>query len=234
MKYKKDKILRQPLSNRIVHWVTAGSILMLIITGLGQMPLYGRYLLWQPFGTKWLTSYEITLWVHYFFAIVLTFIMFYHLVYHIIKKEFHIWPKKGDIKGSYEIIKAMILRKKEPPSDKYLPEQRLAYAFFAFGIGIAMVSGFFKIIKNMHGVQASNELLLWGAQLHNLGTVLITMGVFMHLAAFIVKANRKLLPGMFSGFVDKEYVKERHSNWYNELEQELEQEIKLKNEKQAQ
>ncbi|UCZ52466.1 cytochrome b/b6 domain-containing protein [Bacillus shivajii] len=220
MKNKKEKVYRQPLPNRFVHWLTAISIFMLIITGLGQMPLYGRYLIYQPFGTQWLTSYELTLWVHYIFAAVLVFIVFYHIVYHVIKKEFDIVPKKGDVKGSYEVVKAMILRKKEPPSEKYLPEQRLAYAFFSGAILLAIVTGFFKVIKNIQGVQASDGWLLWGAQLHNLATFLIIFGIVMHLAAFIVKANRKLLPGMFTGFVDKEYVKERHSLWYDKKSEE--------------
>ncbi|HHY22420.1 MAG TPA: cytochrome b/b6 domain-containing protein [Bacilli bacterium] len=217
MSKKEQKIYRQPIPNRFVHWGVAISIIMLIITGLGQMPLYGRYMLVQPFGTKWLTSYEITLWVHYTFAALLMFFIMYHIVFHVIRKEFAMLPKKGDVKGSFLIIKAMILRQKEPPSEKYLPEQRLTYAYFVFAIALVVITGVIKVIKNMIGVQPTNGILLWGAQLHNVATVLIVVGVFLHLAAFIVKENRKLLPGMFTGFVDKEYVKERHSLWYKEL-----------------
>src|SRR5690625_5192303 len=108
MNKKKKKIYRQPLPNRFVHWGIAISIFMLIITGLGQMPLYGRYLLVQPTGTKWLTSYEITLWVHYIFAAVLMFFIMYHLVFHFLMKEFNLVPKKGDVKESIILIKAML------------------------------------------------------------------------------------------------------------------------------
>lgn len=216
---KEEKIYRQPIPNRFVHWGIAISIFMLIITGLGQMPLYGRYLLKQPFGTKWLTSYEITLWVHYVFAATLMFFIFYHLVFHVLRKEYSLFPKKGDVKGSFLIIKAMLLRQKEPPSEKYLPEQRLTYLYFVFAIGLVVVTGVIKIIKNMMGVQPTNGILLWGAQLHNVATVLIVVGVVLHLAAFIIKENRKLLPGMFTGYVDKKYVKDRHSLWYKELKE---------------
>lgn len=217
---KKNKIYRQPLPNRFVHWGIAISIIMLIISGLGQMPLYSRYLVKQPFGTKWLTSYEITLWVHYVFAAALMFFIAYHIVFHLIRKEFSLLPKKGDIKGSFLVLKAMLLRQKEPPSEKYLPEQRLTYAYFAFAIALVVITGFIKVIKNIIGVQPSNGILLWGAQLHNLATVLIIIGIILHLGAFIVKDNRKLLPGMFTGYVDKKYVKERHSLWYKELNRE--------------
>lgn len=217
---KKNKIYRQPLPNRFVHWGIAISIIMLIISGLGQMPLYSRYLVKQPFGTKWLTSYEITLWVHYVFAAVLMFFIAYHIVFHLIRKEFSLLPKKGDIKGSLLVLKAMLLRQKEPPSEKYLPEQRLTYAYFAFAIALVVITGFIKVIKNIIGVQPSNGILLWGAQLHNLATVLVIIGIILHLGAFIIKDNRKLLPGMFTGYVDKKYVKERHSLWYKELNKE--------------
>ncbi|MBW7651789.1 cytochrome b/b6 domain-containing protein [Anoxybacillus sp. ST4] len=130
--------------------------------------------------------------------------------------------KKGDVKGSYLILKAMLLKQKEPPSEKYLPEQRIAYLYFVVSIGLVIVTGVIKVIKNIMGVQPTNGILFWGAQLHNLATVMVIFGVIMHLAAFIVKENRKLLPGMFTGYVDEEYVKERHSLWYKELKREYE------------
>lgn len=216
-KNKMNKIYRQPLPNRFIHWGVAISIIMLIITGLGQMPLYSRYLIVQPFGTKWLTSYEITLWVHYIFAAALIFFLFYHLVFHMMRKEFDLLPKKGDVKGSFLVIKAMLLRQKEPPCEKYLPEQRLTYLYFAFAIGLVVITGVIKVIKNIVGIQPTNGILLWGAQLHNVATLLIVIGVILHLGAFIVKENRKLLPGMFTGYVDKDYVKERHCLWFDEL-----------------
>lgn len=219
MRKKKRKIYRQPIPNRFVHWGIAISTFMLIITGLGQMPLYGRYLLVQPPGTKWLTSYEITLWVHYIFAALLMFFVMYHIVFHIMMKQFNLVPKKGDVKGSIILLKAMLLRKEEPSSEKYLPEQRLTYAYFIISFGVIIISGFIKVFKNMMGVQPTNGLLLWGAQLHNVATALIVVGVFMHLLAFIVKDNRPLLPGIFTGYVNQKYVKERHSLWYEEIKE---------------
>ena len=49
--------------------------------------------------------------------------------------------------------------------------------------------------------------------MHNLGLVLIIFGIIAHLAAFIFKANRPLLSGMFSGKVSAKYTIERHSLW---------------------
>lgn len=213
LKIKEDKILRHTKSNRFVHWLTAISIIMLIITGLGQLPLYNRYIIVDIPGTGWLKSYDITLWVHYIFAILLLFILFYHLIYHLIRQEFDIWPKKGDVKQSWLVIKAMIFKKEEPPCDKYLPEQRLTYLYFVVSLLIIVISGLLKVVKNIAGISPESAFYFWSAQLHNLGTVLVIFGVIAHLGAFAIKINRKLLPGMFSGYVDLDYAKHRHPFW---------------------
>ncbi|WP_280768289.1 formate dehydrogenase subunit gamma [Salipaludibacillus daqingensis] len=213
-----EKIVRQSKSNRFVHWVSAISIIMLIITGLGQLPLYGRYLLWQPFGTNWLTSYEMTLWVHYIFASILIFIIIYHAFFHVIRKEYAIIPKKGDMKASLILMKAMILKKQEPPSEKYLPEQRLAYLLFAVAILLLIGTGIVKVYQNLMGVNISNTMMVIVTMGHNIGTVLIIFAFIGHMAAFLFKENRNMLPGMFTGKVDKSYVKHRHSLWYRDLQ----------------
>lgn len=213
LKVKEGKILRHSVSNRIVHWLTAISIIMLIVTGLGQLPLYSRYIIVNIPGTSWLKSYEATLWLHYIFAVVLMFILSYHLVYHLIRREFDIWPKRGDVKKSWQIMKAMLLKREEPPCDKYLPEQRLTYLYFFVSLLLIVVTGMLKVIKNVAGISPDNAFFFWTAQLHNLGTVMVVFGVIAHLGAFAFKINRKLLPGMFTGYVDLEYAKRRHPYW---------------------
>src|SRR5665648_592611 len=58
---KQTKISRQSLANRFVHWTTALSVLLLIITGLGQLPLYTRYNVTKLPGAEWLGNYFITI-----------------------------------------------------------------------------------------------------------------------------------------------------------------------------
>lgn len=222
-KLKDGKILRHSTSNRFVHWLTALSIIMLIVTGLGQMPLYSRYIIVDLPGLNWLKSYEATLWLHYIFAIVLLFVLFYHLVYHLLRKEFDLIPKRGDVKKSWQLIKAMILKKEEPPCDKYLPEQRLTYLYFFISLLIIVVTGLLKVVKNVAGLNPNHAFFFWTAQLHNLGTVMVVFGVIAHLGAFVFKINRKLLPGMFTGYVDLEYAKRRHPYWCNPKDAESEQ-----------
>lgn len=216
-KSKKPKILRQSLTNRFVHWMTALSIFLLILTGFGQMPLYSRYNVTKLPGAEWLGDYFVTISLHYLGAILLTFVAFFHVFNAFIRKEFDIFPRRGDLKESYLIIKAMFTKGQEPPSDKYLAEQRLAYLFIGGNVLLLILTGLIKMYKNLPGVDLPYSLLYWNTALHNIGTVLLILGIVGHLAAFIFKENRALLPGIFTGYIDGEYVKHRHSIWYKKL-----------------
>ncbi len=214
---KQSKILRQSVTNRFVHWTTALSVLLLIITGLGQLPLYTRYNVTKLPGAEWLGDYFITINLHYLGAMGLIFAASFHIVFAFSRREFDIFPRKGDMKESYLIIKAMLTKGKEPASDKYLAEQRVAYLFIGLSLLLLIVTGIIKTLKNVPGVELSHSLLYWNTALHNVGTGLIFFGVIGHLAAFLLKENRPLLPGMFTGSISREYVKHRHSLWYTML-----------------
>lgn len=214
---EQSKILRQSRANRFVHWTTALSVMLLIITGLGQLPLYTRYNVTKLPGAEWLGNYFITINLHYLGAMGLIFAASFHIVYAFARREFDIFPRKGDMKESYQIIKAMLTKGQEPASDKYLAEQRVAYLFIGLTLLLLVFTGLIKTLKNVPGVELSHSLLYWNTALHNIGTVLIVFGIIGHLAAFILKENRPLLPGMFTGFINREYIQHRHSLWYSKL-----------------
>jgi len=181
------------------------------------MPLYRRYMVTEIPGFGWMGSFEIHLIIHYVAAAVLIFAAFFHVVYHVMRKEYGLVPRRGDVKESILIIKAMFGRGEEPPQDKYLAEQRLAYAFIAFSFLLIIVTGMVKVAQNFAAVSLSATTMVWMTQLHNLGMVLIMFGIIAHLAAFIIKANRPLVESMFTGKVDEAYAKERHPEWYGKL-----------------
>ena len=89
----------------------------------------------------------------------------------------------------------------------------MAWAAFAVTFLILIVTGLLKTYKNLPGVQLDDPWTFYIAQFHNLGFVLCILLFVGHMAAFVIKANRNLLPAMFSGKVDREYALERHSLW---------------------
>ncbi|KAB2951876.1 cytochrome b/b6 domain-containing protein [Heliorestis acidaminivorans] len=211
------KVLRHGKINRFVHWIVALSIFSLIFSGFGQMPMYKRYMLVDVPGMAWTGDYALTLTLHYLGAIVLMVVVAFHIFYHLLRREFHIMPRKGDVGESIQIMKAMFTGKDEPPSHKYLAEQRLAYAFIGLSIIGVIVTGMIKVYKNLPGIDLAESTIFWSTTLHNLTAMMIILGIFLHLAAFLVPANRKLIPSMFSGQVDAAYVEHRHSKWWAEL-----------------
>ncbi|SHE40810.1 formate dehydrogenase, gamma subunit [Desulforamulus putei DSM 12395] len=212
-----NKVKRHGFSVLFVHWTVAISTFLLILSGFGQMPMYKRYHIADLPGMSWSADYSVTIVIHYIAAVALIFAVAYHIVYHVLRKEYDALPRKGDLKASYQIIKAMITKGQEPPSDKYLAEQRLAYAFIGVNLLLIIITGIIKVLKNLPTVDYSPTFLVWVNNLHTLASMLLVFGIVGHLAAFLFKENRALLPGMFTGKIDLEYVKHRHSLWYSKL-----------------
>jgi len=210
-------LTRHSLTVRLIHWSITVSTFILILTGIGQMPVYRRYMIDQVPGLGWSSNFAVTLNLHYLAGIALLFAAVYHLVYHGIRRDFNIIPRRGDARESYHIIKAILTGCKEPPCHKYLAEQRLAYIFIAGALGITIITGILKVIKNLPSVYFSDGFLNSITMIHNAGTFLVIFGVAAHLAAFIIKENRNLLPSMFHGKVHLHYVRHRHCLWYDEL-----------------
>ncbi|GAB6157820.1 cytochrome b/b6 domain-containing protein [Desulfotomaculum varum] len=211
------KIKRHGFPVLFVHWTVALSTFLLIVSGFGQMPMYKRYKIADLPGLGWTADYSITLVIHYLAAAVLMFAVMYHIVYHVLRQEYDIMPRRGDVKVSYEIIKAMILKKPEPPSDKYLAEQRLAYAFIGGNLLVIIITGIVKMLKNLPQVDLPAVLIVWVNNFHTLASMLLVVGIVGHLAAFMFKENRALLPGMFTGKIDLTYAKNRHSIWFKKV-----------------
>jgi len=126
-------------------------------------------------------------------------------------------PRKGDVKASLITILSMLGFGEEPKSDKYLPEQRLAYAYLG-GVGLILVlTGVAKVIKNLPGVYLSPTLITSMTLTHTFATIFFLLGVLAHLAALIFKVNRPLVKSVFTGEVNLGYVQDRHTIWYEEL-----------------
>ena len=205
------KVLRQTRRNRLVHWGIALSCFGLIVTGILQMPVAKRYGLTALFPST--ADFFVTLPWHYLFAVIFTFLCVFHIAVHAMEGSFDIVPKKGDVSKSIQIIKALLTGQDEPPSEKYLPEQRLAWASFVAVFALVIVTGLLKTLKNLSGIELPDPMLFWLAQLHNLGMILTILLFVGHMAAFIFRANRFLIPAMFSGYVDADYARHRHSLW---------------------
>lgn len=212
-----SKVQRHGFHVLFVHWTVAVSTFLLIVSGFGQMPMYKRYKIADLPGLGWTADYSVTIVIHYLAAAILLFAVAYHIVYNGMRKKYSILPRKGDVKESYLIFKAMLQKGEEPASDKYLAEQRLAYAFIGLNLLVIIATGAVKVLKNFSGIDYPAVFLIWVNDIHTLASILLVFGILGHLGAFLFKANRALLPGMFTGKVDLEYVRHRHKIWHDRM-----------------
>jgi len=210
-----ESILRHSLTVRASHWLIALSGLALTFSGIGFMPLYGRFYLNDIPGMRWVSDFQTQLDLHYFSASIFLAAGLFHLLYHWRRREFALLPKKGDLRESWQIIKAMLSKRLEPAHDKFLAEQRIAYAVFAFTILVLVVSGYFLAVKNSLLLFVEPQLLQAIILTHHAFTYLFMFQVALHLAAFLLKVNRPLLPTMFHGRVAQVYVITRHGKWFD-------------------
>jgi formate dehydrogenase gamma subunit len=216
-KHTEPRIPRQSVTNRLVHWLIALSTFALFFSGFGQMPMYDRYGLSALPGMSWAGNYQITLAIHYLAGAVFVFAIVLHIVAALAMRTYDIVPRRGDLRESVVIIKAMMGRGETPASGKYLAEQRLAYAFIGGNILVIGLTGILKVVKNLPGVDINPLMLFVNTAFHNAAAMLLLLGIFAHLAAFAVKQNRALLPAMIDGTVDEHHAREHHSLWYEEV-----------------
>ena len=199
------------------HWLLAISGLLLIFSGFGELPMYKRYMVTQIPGLGWAGDFFINLKIHYLAGIVFVSIMVFHALYHGWLGHQGLIPRKGDVKASCKTILCMLGFGEEDKMEKYLPEQRLAYAYLG-GVGLVLVlTGMVKVIKNLPGVYLSPTLITSMTLIHTFATIFFLLGVLAHLAALIFKVNRPLVRSIFTGEVNLGYVQDRHTIWYEEL-----------------
>jgi formate dehydrogenase gamma subunit len=212
------KIKRHSAIEMIEHWTIAGSGILLLFTGIGELPLYKRYyFILQIPGLGWAGDYFIHLKLHYIFATFFTAAVIFHAIYHGMLRHSSLLPKKGDIGRSVRVLLSMIGIGKEPPSEKYLPEQRIAYAGMGFLILLLTFSGVIKLVKNIPTLYISPMFNAVNTLVHTLSAFLFLLALIVHLAVFVFPVNWPLLKSMFTGRIDMSYVRKRHGLWYEEV-----------------
>jgi cytochrome b subunit of formate dehydrogenase/ubiquinone/menaquinone biosynthesis C-methylase UbiE len=213
----KNLVERHSIIELIEHWAIAVSGLVLFLSGLFQMPLSKRYGISKIPGMEWSADFIFTLKLHYIASAVFVAAALFHIIYHGMLKETGMIPKKGDLKQSIDVIKTFFGKGEEPPFHKYLPEQRLAYVGMALIIAGLIITGLIKVFKNVYMPDMSLAVAGWATALHNIFFILFFLAFLAHMAAIIIKPNRPMVRGIFTGRVRLDYACHRHPLWLAEI-----------------
>ena len=215
---EKGRVVRHSIVELLEHWAIALSGLALVLSGMFEMPMANRYYISSVPGLAWSADYIVSLKVHYAASIVFVAAALFHAVYHGLRGDRGMIPRKGDIRTSIEVVKSFFGKGKEPPFHKYLPEQRLAYVGMVVIIAMLIVSGLVKTWKNIYAPDMSYTVVLWATWVHNIGFVLFVLAFLAHMAAIVLKPNRPMLRGILTGAVSLDYAGHRHPLWIAEIE----------------
>jgi cytochrome b subunit of formate dehydrogenase len=215
---EKGLVVRHDLIELIEHWSIALSGLLLLVTGIFELPMANRYYITSIPGLSWSGDFIKSLYLHYAASVVFIAAAVFHLLYHGILGERGMIPQRGDLKASIAVIKSFIGKGEEPPFNKYLPEQRLAYVGMAFIIAMLILSGLVKTYKNLYAPDMPLTLVLWATWVHNVFFMLFIMAFVAHIGALVLKPNRPMFRGIFLGTVRLDYARRRHPLWIREME----------------
>lgn len=215
---EKNLVVRHSALELIEHWAIALSGLILLLTGIFELPVGKRYYIINVPGLGWSADYITSLYLHYAAAVVFSAAALFHVFYHGLRGEKGLMPQKGDFSESFTVIKSLFGFGAEPPMHKYLPEQRLAYAGMALIILMLIVSGGVKTYKNLYAPDMSHAVLLWATWIHNISFLLFFLAFLAHMAAILLKPNWPMVRGIFTGRVRLDYARHRHALWFAEME----------------
>jgi cytochrome b subunit of formate dehydrogenase len=214
----KNLVVRHSVLELVEHWVIALSGLLLLLSGLFELPMAARYKITSIPGLAWSGDFITSLSVHYAASVVFIAASLFHLFHHGLAGDRGLIPRRGDLKTSIAVVKTFFGKGEEPPFEKYLPEQRLAYLGMASVIAVLILSGLVKTYKNLFAPDMSHTLVLWATWLHNIFFVLFVLAFIAHIGALLLKPNRPLARGIFTGAVCLDYARHRHPLWLAGME----------------
>jgi cytochrome b subunit of formate dehydrogenase len=215
---EKNLVVRHSLLELIEHWAIAIPGLLLLFTGIFELPVAKRYYIITVPGLGWSADFITSLYIHYAAALVFTAVGIFHLAYHGFRGENGMIPQKGDLAASVKVMKSLFGFGQEPPMHKYLPEQRWAYVGMAFIILMLIISGLIKTYKNIYAPDMSLAVVLTATWIHNIFFVLFFLAFLAHMAAIALRPNWPMVRGIFTGKVRLDYARHRHPLWLNDME----------------
>jgi formate dehydrogenase subunit gamma len=201
------KVLRFSSIERFGHWLTAGSFIVLAVTGVNM--LYGKHFVLPILGNEtfsWLT--QMGKYVHNYvgFAFISGLLLIFVLWVrdNIWDRYDWNWIKKGG---------GLLLPNQHPPAAKFNFGQKTVFWMVMGGGGILSVTGlnllfpfFFTTVEQMQWIQA----------IHGTLSQVLCMLMVAHIYIGTV-GMEGAFRAMSSGYVDESWAKQHHSAWLEEV-----------------
>ena len=215
---KNGYVTRHGFGAFIEHWVTAFGISLLIFSGF----LLGY--LFFPHYTDTPKTVLFPLNIHFMGLVITTFGGFYFLTDHIFSKRLNIlMPNIKDI--IIGTLAKYFTKNKLLREGKYLASQKSAFLIFAILGSVLLITGIIKIIT--HFVTTPLLTLAITTLIHDIFSLLFIIMLIVHiLFAISISSHRTLLKSWFTGKISEKYAIDRHIEWYDELKNSENKDVK--------
>ena len=98
---REQPIVISKVPNRTVRHVYLLTVLLLTLTGFGQMPIFKRYYIADIPGLGWLAQFYVTHYIHYLAAILILALVAYMIVDYLILQKKHLrLTASGYVRGA--------------------------------------------------------------------------------------------------------------------------------------
>lgn len=192
-----DRIRRHALSDRVFHWVTAVTVLLLL--GTAFLPIIG-------IKFPWVT-------IHWVAGVVLTFAVLFHIVRSLPWRRLRTMGfGPQDLRESFAGVAWSIKLKRQPPpkSGKYSPAQKLMHHVVAVLVLVTVATGLPMMVKVDTPFWERNPYWLetgtWGIiyVLHGLAALCLLSVVMVHIYFALRPEKRQYLRAMIRGWMRRE------------------------------
>lgn len=197
-----DRIVRHTLADRLLHWITAACVLILL--GTAFLPIVGVEFAWVA--------------VHWMTGIVLAVAVLFHIVRVLVRGTWSsMWIGRADLADVVDIAGAT-LRRALPTRrpGKYSVAQKLIHHAFAVVVLTTLVTGGFLLLRIDTPWWPRNPYVLADATwavvyvLHGLAALLLITMVMMHAYFALRPEKLKFTRAMIRGWITREEFTEHH------------------------
>lgn len=203
-----ESVLRFNMLERANHWMTAVSFVLLALTGV--VILYGRSLIrpWLGPGT-FADLASASAWLHMAlilpFTLGLLFMLFAWTLQNLPKRVDWEWLKRGGGMGSEESL--------NPPAPKFNAGQKLIFWLVLLGGFTLVASGVTMMFPFLWAGYSGMAI----AQAIHVVAGLLMIGLIIGHIYIGTVGMEGAFPAMWSGKVDRNWAKEHHSLWFEDL-----------------
>ena len=201
---QQSMIDRYTSGERILHWVTALTFLLLAASGLAFFHPSMFWLANLLGGGTWARILHPFIGVVMFVAFILMALKFWH--HNVLSGNDRAWLGKiGDVIANRD--------DRVPPIGRYNPGQKILFWVLLASMIVLLVSGI-ALWRPYFAPWFSIGTIRFGALMHALSALALILLVVVHIySSFWVKGSTE---GMLSGKVSRGWAKAHHPQWYEE------------------